>query len=99
MASITSLNLKLRTSVAALLVAAMVAPTSLIAATPSDNQPDLTMVSRIREEGFRHSKVMEIESELTDRLGPRLSGSSNLKKANEWTRDALTSYGLQNAHL
>jgi hypothetical protein len=57
------------------------------------------MVSRIREEGFRHSKVMEIESELTDRLGPRLSGSSNLKKANEWTRDALAGYGLQNAHL
>jgi carboxypeptidase Q len=99
MAPITSLNLKLRTSVAALLITAMVAPAPLLAATPDENQPDLTMVSRIREEGFRHSKVMEIESELTDRLGPRLSGSSNLKKANEWTRDALAGYGLQNAHL
>jgi hypothetical protein len=77
----------------------MMAPAPLLAFTPNENQPDLTMVSRIREEGFRHSKVMEIESELTDRLGPRLSGSSNLKKANEWTRDALSGYGLQNAHL
>jgi hypothetical protein len=77
----------------------MMAPAPLLAVTPDENQPDLTMVSRIREEGFRHSKVMEIESELTDRLGPRLSGSSNLKKANEWTRDALSGYGLQNAHL
>jgi carboxypeptidase Q len=99
MAPITSLNLKLRTSVAALLITAMVAPAPLLAATPDENQPDLTMVSRIREEGYRHSRVMEIESELTDRLGPRLSGSANLKKANEWTRDALTGYGLQNAHL
>ena len=99
MAPITSLNLKIRTSVAALLITAMVAPAPLLAATPDENQPDLTMVSRIREEGYRHSKVMEIESELTDRLGPRLSGSSNLKKANEWTRDALSGYGLQNAHL
>jgi len=99
MSTITSLNLKLRTSVAALLIAAMVAPAPLLAATPDENQPDLQMASRIREEGFRHSKVMEIESELTDRLGPRLSGSSNLKKANEWTRDALAGYGLQNSHL
>ena len=99
METINSLNSKLRLSVAALLIAAMVAPAPLLAASPNDNQPDLQMVTRIREEGFRHSKVMEIESELTDRLGPRLSGSSNLKKANEWTRDTLASYGLQNAHL
>lgn len=99
MAPITSLNLKLRTSVAVILMAAMTAPAPLLAASPDQNQPDLQMVSRIREEGFRHSKVMEIESELTDRLGPRLSGSSNLKRANEWTRDTLASYGLQNAHL
>jgi hypothetical protein len=63
------------------------------------SQPDLTTVTRIRQEGFRNSKVMEILSELTDRLGARLTGSANLKKANEWTRDQLTAYGLTNAHL
>ena len=99
METINSLNSRLRLSVAAVLIAAMVAPAPLLAASPNDNQPDLQMASRIREEGFHHSKVMEIESELTDRLGPRLSGSSNLKKANEWTRDTLAGYGLQNAHL
>ncbi len=57
------------------------------------------MVSRIRQEGFRNSKVMEIMSELSDRLGARLTGSANLKRANEWTRDQLTAYGLSNAHL
>lgn len=69
----------------------------LIAA--SNNEVDLQMVTRIRQEGFRNSKVMETMSELTDRIGPRLTGSPNLKRANEWTRDQFTSWGLVNSHL
>lgn len=65
----------------------------------SNNEVDLQMVTRIRQEGFRNSKVMETMTELTDRIGPRLTGSSNLKRANEWTRDQLTGWGLVNAHL
>src|SRR5947209_6899515 len=61
--------------------------------------PDLTMQTRIREEGFRNSKVMEIAETLTDDIGPRLTGSPNMKRANEWTRDKLTEFGLSNAHL
>jgi hypothetical protein len=57
------------------------------------------MVTRIRQEGFRNSKVMEIASGLTDGIGARLTGSPNMKKANEWTRDKLAEFGLQNAHL
>ena len=60
---------------------------------------DLEMVNRIRYEGFRNSKVMEIASGLMDGIGERLTGSPNAKKANEWTRDQLTSFGLTNAHL
>ncbi len=60
---------------------------------------DLTTVSRIRNEGFRNSKVMEYAEALTDRVGARLTGSPNMKKANEWTRDELTKMGLANAHL
>jgi len=36
---------------------------------------------------------------LTDAIGPRLTGSPNLKRANEWTRDQLACWGLTNAHL
>jgi hypothetical protein len=61
--------------------------------------PDLTMQMRIRQEGFRNSKVMELASELMDYIGPRLTGSPNMKRANEWTRDKLTELGLSNAHL
>src|SRR5436190_4921002 len=61
--------------------------------------PDLTMQTRIRQEGFRNSKVMEMASGLMDFVGPRLTGSPNMKRANEWTRDKLTELGMSNAHL
>ncbi len=60
---------------------------------------DLNMVTRIRYEGFRNSQVMKLASGLMDAIGPRLTGSPNMKKANDWTRDQLTSFGLANAHL
>src|SRR2546428_11288490 len=61
--------------------------------------PDLQMQTRIRQEEFRNSKVMDIASGLTDFVGPRLTGSPNMKRANEWTRDKLTEFGLSNGHL
>jgi carboxypeptidase Q len=60
---------------------------------------DLETISRIRYEGFRDSKVMELASGLMDSIGERLTGSPNMKRANEWTRDQLTAMGLTNAHL
>jgi carboxypeptidase Q len=66
---------------------------------PATENVDLTMYSRIRDEGFKHSHVMEFGSALTDGIGPRLTGSPNMKKANEWTRDTLMKIGLENAHL
>jgi carboxypeptidase Q len=65
----------------------------------SQETVDLEMVSRIRYEGFHNSKVMDLASGLMDGIGPRLTGSPNAKRANEWTRDQLTSFGLSNAHL
>jgi carboxypeptidase Q len=60
---------------------------------------DYEKVTLIREEGFQGSKVMETLAQLTDVLGPRLTGSPAAKKANEWTRDQLAAWGLVNAHL
>ena len=56
-------------------------------------------IARIRSEGLNHSQVMQTLSYLSDVIGPRLTGSPNLKRANEWTRDKLTSWGLTEAHL
>src|ERR1043166_3725124 len=56
-------------------------------------------IARIRDEGLNRSEVMETLSYLTDVIGPRLTGSPNMKRANEWTRDRLEAWGLTHAHL
>jgi hypothetical protein len=80
----------------------LLAGTLICAATVlawSQETVDLEMINRIRYEGFRNSRIMEIASGLMDGIGPRLTGSPGVKQANEWTRDQLTSFGLANAHL
>ncbi len=66
---------------------------------PAKENLDYTMYQRIRDEGLTHSHVMDFASALADGIGPRLTGSPNLHKANEWTRDQLAAMGCSNAHL
>jgi len=63
--------------------------------TPDPNDP----IVRIKDEGMNRSQVMNTLSYLSDVIGPRLTGSPNMKRANEWTRDQMTKWGLENAHL
>ena len=60
---------------------------------------DLSMMTRIRDEGLHRSQVMDTLYHLTDVIGPRLTGSPQLKAANDWTRDRFAAWGLANAHL
>ncbi len=66
---------------------------------PEKETIDYNMYVQIRNEGLTHSHVMEYASALMDGIGPRLTGSPNLKRANEWTRDQLAAMGCTNAHL
>ncbi len=77
------------------------APSAVSAAPPATSPaiPDLEFITRLRQEEFEHSQVMDIMSHLTDDIGARLTGSPNMKKANEWTRDQFTQWGMVNAHL
>ena len=77
---------------------ALLALLALPPAVPAEERVDLDMVTQIRQEGFRDSKVMETASALMDKIGPRLTGSPNMKRANEWTRKQLEEWGLVNAH-
>src|SRR5215469_5800834 len=70
-----------------------------ICCAAQEEKLDLETISKIRYEGFHNSKIMEIASGLMDGIGQRLTGSPNVKRANEWTRDKLTEFGLVNAHL
>src|SRR5687768_16903389 len=66
--------------------------------TAPTTQPD-EAIARIRDEGLNRSQVMQTLDQLCNVIGPRLTGSPGCKRANEWTRDALASWGLSNAHL
>ena len=70
-----------------------------VATSWSQEKVDLETTGRIRYEGFHNSKVMDYASGLMDSIGERLTGSPNMKRANEWTRDQFIAMGLSNAHL
>ena len=46
-----------------------------------------------------HNEIMANLEYLSDMIGQRLTGSENLKKANDWTQKKFAEYGLTNAHL
>ena len=46
----------------------------------------------------RDSQLMANLEYLCDYMGPRLTGSENLRKANEWAAQKMKEYGLQNVH-
>jgi len=56
---------------------------------------DAQILSEIRD----HSQVMENLEYLSDEIGPRLTGSPQLKQANDWTAAKFREYGLTNVHL
>ena len=76
-------------------------PTS--AAVPVTVQPatevlDPDAIARIRAEGFNHSHIMEYASGLFDDIGPRLTGSPDFARAQEWALDQLRRMGASNVH-
>jgi carboxypeptidase Q len=66
---------------------------------PTTESIDLNAYNAIREEGLERSHIMDYAGGLIDGIGPRLTGSPNMAKANAWTRDQLTKMGCVNAHL
>src|SRR5579871_6763998 len=84
-----------RTFALPLVVAALVAP--LAAQFPGD-KVDLDAIYRIKDEGLQRSKVMEIESYLTDVYGPRLANSPEIREAGEWAMKTMKEWGLANVH-
>ena len=54
--------------------------------------------SRIVDEGMNHSQLMMNASELMDGIGPRLTNSHNIRKAEDWALAKFRSFGLANVH-
>jgi carboxypeptidase Q len=73
----------------------------LLAALPSAAQaPGLTGVyDQIRAEETNNSKIMWIIHEVADVYGPRVTGTPNLRAAQDWAVETMKSWGLANPHL
>jgi len=80
-----------KTLLAAVAAAALVIP----AASQSS---DLGMATRIMDEGFNRSQVMVTAEYLADQIGPRLTNSPAMRKAEGWTMGKFSEWGLSNVH-
>jgi len=81
------------------LIAASLAGLLLAMPLAAQDTVDLEMMKKIRDEGYKNSQIMKTLGHLTDNIGARLSGSPQKREAEIWTRDKMTSWGLENAHL
>jgi len=64
-----------------------------------ESSPDATADAQILSEIHEHSEAMQNLEHLSDSIGPRLTGSPQLKQASDWTAEMFRSYGLSNVHL
>lgn len=57
------------------------------------------VLQQIKTEALQNSRVMAMFDHLVTRIGPRLTGSPQHKAAADWSRETLSSFGLQNVRL
>ena len=71
----------------------------VISSAQAPEPVDREMITKIRAEGLKRSKVYATFTHFTEVIGPRLTGTPAHKTAAEYARDRLTEWGLQNARL
>lgn len=59
---------------------------------------DYAAIGQIRDEGLNRSQVMDTLFWLTDRYGPRVTGTPAINDAGAWTMKKMTDWGLANVH-
>ncbi|HXC17750.1 MAG TPA: M20/M25/M40 family metallo-hydrolase [Holophagaceae bacterium] len=57
-----------------------------------------TDATRILQEIADHSQAFSNLEEMCDTIGPRLTGSDNLRRAQAWAMDKFKAYGAENVH-
>lgn len=79
-----------------MLAAALLVALALPWGVRADERVDLDTTGRIRQEAFHRSQVMQTLGELTDGIGPRLTNSPSMARANAWARGKFSAWGLSN---
>lgn len=64
------------------------------APAPSRIRVDTTGAGILIDQALNHSEVMQNLQYLVDVIGPRLSGSEAMRRANDWTAERFRAYGL-----
>jgi carboxypeptidase Q len=64
----------------------------------AQDKVDETTTAKFRSEELEHSQIMHIEHMLTDRYGPRMTGTPNHEAAVDWVIAETTKWGMKNAH-
>ena len=77
----------------------LLAVTLLLASAAGAQEPvDKATLARIRDEGLNRSQVAATFNQLTNVIGPRLTGSPAFKQAADWAESRLKAYGLKSVH-
>jgi hypothetical protein len=84
---------------AGLLLACAGAGITPAAAQVVQERVDLSAAQRIRDEGLNRSRIDSLSQYLFDVIGPRLTGSTGMKRANEWTAQVFRDWGLANVKV
>jgi carboxypeptidase Q len=69
---------------------------SLAIAAPAFADATPSEIDRIVDEGLAHSEAMANASQLMDGIGPRLTNSESMDRAQAWAMDKFAAYGLTN---
>src|SRR5690242_2139580 len=84
---------------ALVLGALMSGPVALSAQVQQGEKLDLGVAQKIRDEEMNRSKIPDLSTQLFDKIGQRLTGSSSLRTAQQWASQTLTSWGLQKVQI
>ena len=79
-------------------VASLLAASTFLAVPGSlfAGEPDKT--AQIIDEGLARSEAQILAHELLDQIGPRLTNSTNMRKAEAWAVEKMQKLGLKNVH-
>src|SRR5277367_7084706 len=72
---------------------------SLVSILTAQENVDEAASARMRSEELEHSRIMHTLHMLTDRYGPRVTGTPNHEAAAKWAIAEMTTWGMKNGHL
>lgn len=79
-------------------VLVLIATASIALPQAQSEKLDYAAIGRIRDEGLNRSQIMDTVFWLTDRYGPRVTGSPQILAASDWAMKKMTEWGLSNVH-